>query len=294
MMPFSELQLALSAVVGGGVGFLSGMLGFGGSFLIVPLLNIALGVPMRLAVGAGACQVLGPATTALLTRGIRREHLKLPLILAGGLFVGVWLGTDTLQKLTRPSAAAGSRGNGVVVETVVLAVYVVVLAGIGLFALWEARRHERNKPLRRGWIAGWRVPPLAMLAGFDSGRLSIPVLSWFGLAVGFVSGLLGISGGIVLLPGLIYLLGMRTQQAVLNSLVILWIVGAQATVAHAWHGNIDLRLVAALLVGGTIGARLGAEVGLRIAGSRLRRGFGWLLLGSAALIAVRLITGEPN
>ena len=92
----------------------------------------------------------------------------------------------------------------------------------------------------------------------------------------------------VLLPALIYLLGLRTHKAVLNTVVIVWIIALQATVVHAWHGNIDLMLVIALLLGGTLGARIGSEVSQKMGGGQLRSGFGWLLLATALLIAAKI------
>ncbi|MBW3543097.1 MAG: sulfite exporter TauE/SafE family protein [Planctomycetes bacterium] len=280
------LQLALAALAGGGVGFLSGVFGAGGGFLIVPVLSIALGVPMHLAVGSSACQILGPATTSLLVRRVTRERLRLPLVICGGLLVGVALGAWLLEELVRGSASAGDNGRA---EVVVLGIYFGLLLVVGTFALWEARRHAAGRPLPRGWLASLALPPLATFPQFDHRRMSLPVLGWFGLMVGLVAGLLGIGGGLILLPGLVYFLGLRTHEAVQSSLVIVWVVALQSTVAHAWNGNVDLRLVAALLVGGTVGARLGSELGTQLTGPRLRQSFGWLLIATSAFIGLRLL-----
>ena len=86
-MNSGALELALVGLAGGGIGFVSGMFGIGGGFLIVPVLNIGLKVPIELAVGAGACQGLGPATTALLARRVSTADVRMPLTIAGGLFV---------------------------------------------------------------------------------------------------------------------------------------------------------------------------------------------------------------
>ena len=287
-MSFDLLRLTMTALAGGGVGFLSGVFGVGGGFLLVPVLTILLGIPVELAVGAGACQVLGPATTSLLARRIGWQHLKLPLIVAGGLFVGVFVGAGVLEDTKSAAQIVLPGGPVPMSEFVVLVTYLVLLLAVGLFAMWEARRFRQSKPIKRGWIAGWRLQPLAILPEAEGCVLSIPILAWFGLGVGFLSGLLGMSGGLILLPGLIYLLGLRTHQAVVGSMVIVWIVAAQATVIHAWHDNIDLTLVAALLFGGTAGARLGAEFGERLGACQLRQRFGWMALGAAALIAFRV------
>lgn len=284
-------DLIWTAVAGLGVGFLSGVFGLGGGFLIVPVLHVFLGIDVRLAVGAAACQVLGPSTTSLLARRAEADHFRLPLVVAGGQAVGTIVGATLLQHAGSFDAegAIELAGRRVpLVDLLVLSLYLVILTVIGLFALWESRVGRRWST-GGSWLARLRFPPLYETDEFGTKNVSIPLLAWFGTIIGFVSGLLGISGGLLLLPGLIYLWGMPTQLAIRNSLVMVWIGAIPATVAHAWHGNIDLRLVMALLVGGTIGARLGTEFGQRISGPKLRRQFGWLLLATAALVAYRLL-----
>ncbi len=290
-MQFSDLsllELTLAALGGGGVGFLSGVFGVGGGFLLVPVLNIVLKIPMELAVGSGACQVLGPATTSILARRINREHWRLPLTIAGGLFVGVFSGARLLQSAKQHGNVTVLQRTIPLAELTVLTVYFVLLTLLGCFALWEVHRYRQGRELKKGWLASWRIPPCVEFPALNHRILSITTLSFFGLIVGFLAGLLGMSGGLILLPGLIYLLGLRTHTSILSSLVIVWIVAAQSTVAHAWLGNIDISLVIALLLGGTFGARLGSELGIKLGGRQLRHGFGWLLLLTALLIAGRL------
>lgn len=284
---FGTTVLVLAAVAGAGVGFVSGVFGVGGGFLLVPVLNIVLKVPMEFAVGAGACQVLGPATTSLLARRPEAEHFRLPLTIAGGLLCGVFLGAGLLEEAKRFGTVSVSGGPIPAAELVVLATYLVLLVGLGCFSLWEAGSAGDSQTSARSGLAGVGVPPFARFLELPGGRASITILAGVGLAVGFLAGLLGMSGGLVLLPGLVYLLGMRTQQAVLTSLVIVWIVAFQSTLAHGWHGNIDLPLVMSLLLGGTIGARLGSDVGVRLGGRQLRRAFGWILLAAAGMIVYR-------
>lgn len=287
-MTFTGPELVLAALAGASVGMISGVFGIGGGFLVVPVLNIILGVPMEYAVGAGVCQVLGPATTSLLARRVGPKHFRLPLTITGGLLFGVVSGAEVLESTADYGAISISSRAVPLTDLVVLSVYFVILLGVGLFALWEVQRTRDDRPPRRGWIAGWKLPPCAELPEFEDNIVSIPALAWFGLAVGFISGLLGMSGGLLLLPGLIYLLGLKTHKAVMSSLAIVWLIAAQGTIAHAWNGHVDLTLVGALLFGGTIGARIGSELGTRIGGPQLRQAFGWLLLTTAILIAARL------
>lgn len=293
MNPFlSDLtwtDFLLAMLVNGMIGFLSGVFGFGGGFLLVPVLNVALGIPMTYAAGASVCQVLGPATTSLLARDIRPKRFKLPLIITGGLLVGASAGAWALHKLSGQGSIEIANREMPAADVVVLVVYLLLLSFLGGFSLYEAQRQERSRPLTTGWATGWRLPPLAAFSEFGETKQSIAVLSWFGLLVGFSSGLLGNSGGVLLLPGLIYLLGMKTQDAVISSLVIVWVLSIISTAAHAWLGHVDLRLVSALLIGGTIGARWGSEVGLQLRGAQLRRWFGRLMLLTCLLILFRLL-----
>lgn len=283
-------EFLLITLVGTAVGFVAGMFGVGGGFLIVPVLHIALGLPIQIAVGSTACQMLGPATTSVLARRMNTVDLKLPLIVAGGLMIGVFAGADVLHRLMEPPTAgptaadASPRVRG---ETVVLTIYLLLLLGLGLFALWESGRELTHRPIRTGWLAGLRVPPVTQIGDHD-GSMSVVVIAWFGLLVGFLSGLLGISGGLLLLPGLIYLLGLEWHRAVASSMLIVWIVAAQSTIAHSLHDHIRLPVVIGLLLGGTLGARIGVEWSDRLPPVHGRRSFGWLALAAAGMIAVNL------
>lgn len=283
------IDLLLAMFANGLIGFLSGVFGFGGGFLLVPVLNVALGIPITYAAGASVCQVLGPATTSLLARGIKPKRFRLPLIITGGLLVGASTGAWALHELNGHGSIQIAGRELPAADVVVLFIYLLLLSSLGGFALYEARREENSRPVATGWMRGWHFPPLAVFSEFGNTQQSIAVLSWFGVFVGFSAGLLGNSGGVLLLPGLIYLLGMRTQDAVMSSLVIVWVLSIISTSAHAWLGHVDLRLVSALLIGGTIGARFGSEVGLQLRGAQLRRWFGLLMLLTCLLILYRLL-----
>lgn len=283
-------SLAGCALASAVIGILAGMFGFGGGFLLVPVLNILLGVPIEYAAGASACQVLGPATTSLLARRIDWSAFRLPLILSGGLLVGVSLGARILS-FARHAGSVEIHGRMLpIAELVVLPTYWLVLLLLGIFSLYDVHRTRLNRPVGRGWLMSWRLPPSANLDEFDGRPTSIPILAWFGFGVGLLSGLLGNSGGLVLLPGLVYLLGMTTQQAVVSSLVIVWVNSILATVSHAWLGHVHLGLVAVLLFGGTIGARVGSRFGTQLSGPELRERFGWVVLVTASLISLQLIS----
>jgi uncharacterized membrane protein YfcA len=281
---FAFLEIVVTILVGAGIGIVSGLFGVGGGFLIVPVLSALYG--FRLAwIGTASCQALGQATTGLMARRLNWDHLQLPLIVSGGLLTGVWFGS---RMLSVASVGSADEVNGISSESLVLGSYTALLSLVGILALWETHRTRNGRPFKRGWLANWPLPPYASFPQLDTSRTSIAVLAWFGLAVGFLAGLLGLSGGMIMLPGLIYCIGLGTHQAVAVTLVVVWLVAAQAAVIHAWYGRVELIPAMALLAGGTIGARIGTQLSERLGGSTLRNSFGYLLLGTAALSAAQL------
>jgi len=290
------VDILLFVLCGFSVGCLAGMLGVGGSFLLVPILHVILGIPIEIAVGSTACQLLGPATAAVLARRLKREQLRLPLILSGGILMGVMLGT---RLLTTAGQLGDLNVDGRSIpadELLVLGVYFVLLVFIGVFALFEVWQHSQGRSISRGWLSRLKIQPTDSFPELETGELSIPVLSMFGFATGLTAGLLGISGGLILIPGLIYLLGIRSRQAILASLVVVWLTSLQGTVFHAILGNVDLSLAFALMSGGTIGARLSSDFGARLKGAAIRKSLGWLTLLAAGLVLyqlVHLLTAAP-
>lgn len=280
----------LLLVVGCGfvVGGLSGIFGVGGSFLLVPILHVVLGIPIEMAVGSTACQVLGPSTAALLARGVTRIQLRLPLIITGGIIMGVLLGTLLLNAAGQ-LAKIQINGRAVAAsELLVLGTYLVMLLGIGSFSLYEVRRQLDGRPVARGALAKISIPPVDTFSELGVGILSIPVLALFGFVTGVTAGMLGISGALLLIPGLVYLLDIRSRKAILASLIVVWITSFLATIFHAWHEHVDLALTLALMFGGTIGARIGSELSSRLEGRSLRSGIGWLSLFAAGLVLFQL------
>ncbi|QDT64332.1 sulfite exporter TauE/SafE family protein [Calycomorphotria hydatis] len=273
--------------LGFAVGCVAGLFGVGGGFLLVPLLSLFPGITVEVAVGSAACQALGPATTALLARRPKRSHFRLPLTLLGGLLIGVFLGSELLTIADEWGTITLGGHDIDVSELAVMGIYCLLFISLGLFSIIESRTSDG---IDLGHLIGLdrlQIPPLVQYTG-TSRPTSLPVICWFGLAVGTLSGLLGMSGGLVLIPGLLYLFRMETRQTAAVSLVIVWLISFQATIAHAWAGRVDLMLVSALLLGGTLGARLGANLAGSWSGKHLRGRFGWLLLIAAGITACKL------
>jgi uncharacterized protein len=281
--------LILSAVAGGLVGVLSGLFGVGGGFLLVPLLNTLLGIPMPIAVGSATCYTLGPATTALLARRPTLGYAELPLILGGGLFAGVFTGNSALSVLQATGAVSLFGRSIPAVDLAVLSCYSILMTGIAFVSIRTALRPQQLLSDRRpGIVSRWRVRPMAMIPDLTPSEYSIPLLALLGFGVGCLSGFLGMSGGLVLIPATVFLLGLKVRDATTVTVVIVWIASCLACVLHSLNGRVSLWLTAALLVTGPMGARLGAEFGMRLQGRQLRLGFGVMVLCAAAIVWYRL------
>ena len=289
MFEWTLTSVLTAAAIGGFVGFLSGVFGVGGGFLLVPILNATLGIPMPLAVGSTACYTLGPATTAMLVRKPKAGYVELPLILAGGLFAGVWSGTLVLSRLTTAATVEIMGHHVPAVDLMVLSSYAVLMIAIAIMSLRDVLRPARSSSVqRRGLLAFVPLPPIAQIPDLRPGVYSIPLLVWTGLVVGFLSGFLGMSGGLILVPAAIYLLGLRVHDATTVSIVIVWMASLQSTLMHALHANIELELVISLLICGTVGAGLGAQLGMKLKGRQLKLGFAALVLVAAGIVFAKL------
>jgi uncharacterized membrane protein YfcA len=271
-------------VLGFLVGVLSGMFGVGGGFLTPPLL-IFYGIPPTVAVASAATQITGASVSGVMVH-MRRGGVDLKM--GGVMIVGGLFGSLVGAALFRLLQSAGQ------IDLVIGALYVVILSWIGGLMLKDAlvalgyvtvpsaqkpaARHNRwvaSLPLRwRFYSSGLYVSPLAPLAlGFIAGMLTV---------------LLGIGGGFILVPAMIYLLGMAARVVIGTSLVMILAISAATTMVHALTTrSVDIVLAALLLVGGVIGAQYGAVLATRVKPDLLRFGLAILIL----LVALRMLLG---
>lgn len=278
-------------IIGAGIGVLTGMFGVGGGFLITPLLNVVLGVPMPIAVGTGALQILSVSTSGL----YRRRHesaadYKLATVLFGGQFAGVRLGALALASLQGLGNLELGGGPIAAADFYVLCVFLVLLSGISGWVYYDTTRKQSPSDVQVGIFSRINLPPYTECASLDQPRISIPVVSYFGLILGFLTGLLGVGGGVIMLPALVYLVGMRTRCATATSLVLIWLSSFTATITHTLAGNSDTQLVIPLLFGGTIGLQVGVSLSAKWAGQSLRRYFFFVVMGATVMVAIKLVS----
>lgn len=282
-LPIAEIAVdpLLIVVIGAVVGLVSGLFGVGGGFLLTPLL-IFYGVPAAVAVSTQANQVLATSIAGAASHwrdGAVDVKLSI-LMLAGGLagsIVGV--GIFTLLRMFG------------VIDGVVSALYVVLLGVIGTLMAWESviaiRRLGGGDPGRRTRLRAW-TRTLPIKRRFPKSGLYISIIPPIGIgaAVGILSAVLGIGGGFILGPAMVYLLGVPTRVMVGTSLFqIIFLTGFVTLLQAAINGTVDVVLAFFLMIGGVVGARIGSALGRRLKAAQLRLLLAMVVLAMASRLA---------
>lgn len=278
-----SVNALLIVILGGLVGLLSGMFGVGGGFLTTPLLMF-YGIPPTVAVASATTQITGASVSGVFAH-MRRGGVDLKM--GGVMIVGGAFGSLLGAVLFRLLQVSGQ------IDLVIGLLYVLLLGGIGALMLkdglvalgWIKLDAPRERPRHNRWVGGlpgrWRF--------YASGLYLSPVAP---LAMGFVAGimtvLLGVGGGFIIVPAMIYILGMAARVVVGTSLVMILAVSAWSTMIHAMTTHaVDIVLAGLLLIGGVIGAQYGAVLATRLKPDLLRLALAAIIL----LVALRMLLG---
>jgi uncharacterized membrane protein YfcA len=272
--------------MGGAVGFLSGMFGVGGGFLITPLL-IFYNIPPSVAVATGANQVVAASVSGALIH-LKRGTLDMKLgtvLLVGGI-AGSAVGIYIFALLRRIGQ----------LDLIVSLMYVILLGSVGSIMLIESARAIRRArsggaaELRRPGQHNW-VHKLPLKMRFRSSKLFVSVIPVLGLGaiIGFLGSILGVGGSFIMIPAMIYLLKVPTKVVIGTSLFQIVFVSGFTTIVHAVaNQTVDVALAFALMVGGVVGAQYGARAGQRLRGEQLRALLAFLVLAVAVRLAIDL------
>lgn len=287
-MQVGDAQVSLVAIValGAVVGFVAGLFGVGGGFLLTPLLAAAFGVPIRIAVGTGLCQIIATSLVSWLRfRKAGLGELRVDVGLLGGSLVGVDLGARALGALGERAVVV--RGAVVPLAPLVLqASYLATLAFVLVsFARSSSGALEPLDYLRFGPLARARLPLGVRLPTVQLPRVSMLLVAYLGLGLGFLSGLLGLGGGVVLLPVLVHGFGFPLRQAAGTGLLVLFVSAVFGTARHAMMGNVSLPLAMALLAVAPLSAMLGSRATRRLPAPVLRRGFSLVVMLTMGAVA---------
>ncbi|HUF56260.1 MAG TPA: sulfite exporter TauE/SafE family protein [Thermohalobaculum sp.] len=268
-LPIAEMSVnaLLLLGLGGGVGLLSGLFGVGGGFLMTPLLML-IGIPPAVAVATEANQIVASSFSGVLAHWRRKTvDVKMGLVLLSGGLVGSFFGV-------RIFAALREMGQSELMVSLCYVVFLGIVGGLMLIesvnAMRRSRKGTRRKPRgsRHTWIHG-----LPFKMRFRQSNLYISAIPPFlvGLLVGVLAAIMGVGGGFVMVPAMIYLLGMATTVVVGTSLFQIMFVTGFTTLTHAIvNQTVDAVLAVLLLVGGVVGTQIGVRLGPKLRAEQLR------------------------
>jgi uncharacterized membrane protein YfcA len=285
-LPIAEMSVSVLVYLGLGaaIGFLSGLFGVGGGFLLTPLLMF-LGVPPAIAIGTGSVHVVASSVSGAIAQYQRNNvDVKMGTVMLIGGLIGTTVGVEAVRLL---------RNAGQFDLTVSL-IYVTFLGVIGGLMLiesintWRRSKASGGAPsaLRKSGQHTW-VDGLPFKMRFRRSKLYISVIppAIIGTFVGFLAAIMGIGGGFVIIPAMIYLLRMPTSVVVGTSLFQIVFVAGSAAVLHAIQNHaVDVVLAVILIVGGVVGAQFGAVAGAKLKGEQLR----FLLAALVLIVSVRM------
>jgi hypothetical protein len=287
-LPIADIpvNVLLILAMGVAVGFVSGMFGIGGGFLLTPLL-IFVGIAPAVAVATVTSHIAASSMSGALSYWHRRAiDPALALVLLSGGLVGTALGVWVFGRLR----AVGQ------LDLVIALSYVVLLTGVGTAMLWEGVRalrrsaQSRAAPPRRLGSRNW-LDALPLKIRFKRSKIylsGIPIVI-VGLVIGFIGAVMGIGGNFILIPLMIYLLRVPTAMVIGTAMVLSLVTMLVATVLHAVTNHlVDAVLALLLMVGGVAGAQFGARAGQKVRGEHLRLLLGLLILAVGIRFAIEL------
>jgi hypothetical protein len=286
-LPIADISVDLFLLLGLGalVGFLSGMFGVGGGFLMTPLL-IFMGVPPAVAVSTQANQITASSISGALAHWRRQGvDVRMGLVLVAGGVVGAVGGVEIFSSLKQSGQ----------LDVFVALAYVTFLSVVGGLMLYESVSAMRRDPSLPHKPRGERFVQLQKLPWrmrFPTSKLEISVIPVvvIGALVGLLAALMGVGGGFIMVPAMIYILRMPTNVVIGTSLFQIVFVTALTTMLQAVQNQtVDIVLASILIVGGVVGAQMGVRVGARLKAEHLRAGLAVFVVGVALLLAIDLV-----
>ncbi len=285
-LPITEMAINIFSLIGlgGGVGFLSGMLGVSGGFLLTPIL-ILMGIPSSIAVASQSAGVIATSTTGTINHWRKKNvDIKMALYVFIGGFSGSSLGVWVFTILR-------SMGN---LDATIKLTYVIFLGAVSFLMfteLFNTRRKQqkyvRTKLHQHNWMH--RLP---FKTRFKKSRLYISIIPpiAIGFFIGFLSALMGVGGGFIMVPAMIYMLGMHTSVVVGTSLFQGIFVALNATFWQAYvNHTVDFILAFTLIIGGVVGAKLGVKTAGKLKAEQLRFILAFVVSSVAIALFIELV-----
>lgn len=292
-LPIARMSVPAFSIIGLGglVGLLSGMFGVGGGFLMTPLLMM-LGIPPAVAVASDTNQIVAASVSGTLAHGKNKNvDFKLGLIIVTGGLIGGSLGTVLVRILT-------SMGN---FEVVLKGAYVVMLFVVGTFMLLESlsalNKNNRSSKAGKKPLASFILNRLPMKIYFEASGIesSAVALLALGLLTGVLSALMGVGGGFIMLPVMIYLIGMPVRNSVGTSAFVVFFTAINVTIAQSViNHTVDIVLAMMLLIGSSAGVQIGARLGRKLNAVQLRVVFSVVVLLVMVKMTIDLMSAPSD
>jgi len=285
-LPIAELSInpIIFLILGMLVGILSGMFGVGGGFLMTPLL-VLLGIPPAVAVASEANHIVGSSLSGTVGH-LKRNAVDIKmgnLLLTGGI-LGSFVGISIFNSLIKIG----------LIDLLITLAYFIFLTGVGSFMLYESldsmgflNKKKRSKSYHHSWIMG-----LPFRMRFKKSGLYISILPplLIGFIVGVLASIMGVGGGFIMIPAMIYIIRMPTSVVIGTSLYQIIFVTAIVTLLHSYHNQtVDIILALILLLGGAIGAQIGVKLSSKLEGPMLRASLAILVLSVGIVMASDLL-----
>lgn len=274
----SARHLFALGALGLGVGVATGLFGVGGAFLVTPMLNIFIGVPYTLAAGSALSFTIGTSVSAW-TKHIRMGNvaLKTMTILAGGAVCGTILGAKLHIFLKILS--------GEFVFTLIMHGMFIALLAVTASLVWQGQSKET---IPSSLLARFPGKPRITIRAAALTNISLPALCMLGLLIGVLQGLLGIGGGVFLMPAMLLVVGLTVRQSIGTGLGIVFFGSVAGAIIYGRTGQASLWIVMPLLAGSTVGVQIGAWALHRLHDANIRKYFALLTLAVLGIIAADL------
>lgn len=277
--------------MGAAVGFLSGLFGVGGGFLITPLL-IFYNIPPAIAVATGANQVIASSVSGALVHFKRRTlDIKLGTLLVAGGLIGSLIGIYVFSWLRE-------LGQLDLIVSILYVFFLGTVGGLMLVESWKTLRRNKSgaAPIRKSGHHNW-IHRLPFKMRFRASMIYVSIIPVLGIGffIGILSSVMGVGGGFIMVPALIYILRVPTNVVVGTSLFQITFVTAFTTVMQATtNQSVDIVLAFLLMVGGVIGAQYGARAGQKLRGEQLRLLLALMVLAVALRLGYDLFIRPDN
>ncbi len=266
------------------VGIITGLFGVGGGFLLVPLMNVLIGIPVDVAAGSTTCYIIGTSSSGVLKHWKNNNiEMKAAFYIAFGSIFGAVSG-DYLQDFLKYFIAGG---NDILFNKIMQSIFVLLLLVVG----WSMYRKTETAGSGIPFLLKIHFGPVTTLSQSGIEGISIAGLFLIGLGGGLLPGLMGVSGGVLYLPILVVGIGLLPHLAVGTSLTIVFIASTTAVIKKGLSGSgkVSLPVAVSLLVAGTLGVKVGMALARKIHGDKLKRYFSLIAFAAAVMVFIKVL-----